>query len=57
MMLSKDKTKGQFRKNTILTLTEILPKKYGHFPIKFQITLSVYPHINQIFKIKTIYIK
>ena len=38
----KTKTKRQSSKNTTLTLTKILPKKYGHSPIDFQITLSTY---------------
>ena len=38
----KTKTKRQSSKNTTLTLTKTLPKKYGHSPIDFQITLSTY---------------
>ena len=42
LYLSRDKIKGQSDKNTILTLTKTLPKKQGHFPIDFQISLSTY---------------
>ena len=35
LCLSRDKTKGQYSKNTTLTPTKILPKKYGHSPIDF----------------------
>ena len=42
LCLSRDKTKGQFGKNTTLTPTKTLPKKYGHFLVNFQIVLSTY---------------
>ena len=35
LYLSREKTKGQFGKNTTLTPTKILPKKYDHFQIDF----------------------
>ena len=55
--LNRDKTKGQSSKNATLTLTKTLPKKYGHSPVNFQITLSTYKldfqNKNYIYKIKT----
>ena len=42
LCLSKDKTKGQFNKNTTLTPTKTCPKKEGHSSIDFQITLFTY---------------
>ena len=33
LCLSRDKTKGQSGKNTTLTPTKILPKKWGHSPV------------------------
>ena len=42
LCLSRDKTKEQFGKNTILTPTKTLSKKYGHSPVNFQIVLSTY---------------
>ena len=42
LCLSRDKTKGQSSKNTALTHTKTLPKKYAHSPVDFQITLSTY---------------
>ena len=42
LCLSRDKTKGQSGKNTTLTLTKILPKKYSHSTVNFQITLFTY---------------
>ena len=38
----RDKTKRQSGKNTTLIPTKILPKKWGHSPIDFQIVLSIY---------------
>ena len=43
LCLNRDKTK--FSKNTTLTLANILPKKWGHSPIDFQIALSTYIYI------------
>jgi len=40
--LSKYKIKGQSGDNTTLTPTKILPKKYGHSLVNFQISLSTY---------------
>ena len=42
LYLSRDKTKRQSSKNTILTFTKTLPKTQGHFPVDFQIALSTY---------------
>ena len=42
LYLSRDKIKGQSGKNTTLTPTKTLPKKYGHSSVDFQITLSTY---------------
>ena len=42
LCLSRDKIKGQFDKNTILTTTKILLKKYDYFFVNFQIILSTY---------------
>ena len=42
LCLSRDKTKCQSGKNTILTPTKTLFKKYGHSLVNFQITLSTY---------------
>ena len=42
LCLSRDKTKGQFGKNTTLIPTKTLSKKYDHFPINFQIDLITY---------------
>ena len=42
LCLSKNKTIGKSSKNTTLTPTKILPKKYDNSPINFQITLSTY---------------
>ena len=42
LCLSRDKTKEQFGKNAILTLTKTLPKKYDYFFVNFQIILSTY---------------
>ena len=42
LYLSKDKTKGQSDKNTTLTPTKTLPKKWSHSPDDFQISLSTY---------------
>ena len=42
LCLSRDKTKGQFGKNTTLTPTKTLPKKYSHSFVDFQITLFTY---------------
>ena len=56
LYLSRDKTKGQFGKNTTLTPTKILPKKQSHSTVDFQITLFTYKldfqNINYIYKIK-----
>ena len=35
LCLSRDKTKEQFGKNTTLTPTKTLSKKYGHSPVDF----------------------
>ena len=40
LCLSRDKTKGQSDKNTIVTPTKTLPKKYGNSHVDFQIVLS-----------------
>ena len=57
LCLSRDKTKGQSSKNTTLTSTKTLPKKYDNSPVNFQITLSTYKldcqNKNYIYKIKT----
>ena len=57
LCLCRNKTKGQFGKNTTLTPTKTLPKKQGHFPVNFQIILSTYKldfqNKNYIYKIKT----
>ena len=59
LCLSKDKTKGQFGKNTTLIPTKTLPKKWSHSPDDFQISLSTYKLDSQnknyiyIYKIKT----
>ena len=42
LCLSKYKIKGQSDDNTTLTPTKILPKKYSHSPVNFQISLSTY---------------
>ena len=42
LCLCKDKTKGQFDKNTTVTSTKTLPKKQDYSFIDFQITLSTY---------------
>ena len=42
LCVCRDKNKGQSDKNTTLTSTKTLPEKYGHSPIDFQITLSIY---------------
>ena len=42
LYLSKDKTKGQSSNDTTLTPIKILPKKYGHSPVNFQITSVIY---------------
>ena len=59
LCLSRDKTKKQAGKNTTLTLTKILPKKYDHFSVDFQITLFTYKldsqNKNCIYKIKTVF--
>ena len=41
-MFKQRKTRGQSDKNITLTSTKILPKKYGHPLIDFQIALSTY---------------
>ena len=54
LCLSRDKTKRQSDKNTIVTPTKTLPKKYGNSHVDFQIVLSTlskkkilfYPLIN-----------
>ena len=43
LCLSRDKIKGQSGKNTTLTPTKTLPKKYGHSPTIFKL---FYPLIN-----------
>ena len=47
---------GQSGKNTTLTPIKTLPKKYNHFSVNFQITLSTYKldfqNKNYIYKIK-----
>ena len=43
LCLSRDKTKGQFGKNTILTPTKKLPKKYATLLLIFKL---LYPFIN-----------
>ena len=57
LCLNKDKTKEQASKNTTLTLTKTLPKKYGNSTVDFQITLFTYKlnsqNKNYIYKIKT----
>ena len=56
LYLSRDKIKGQSGKNTTLSPTKILPKKYGHSQVDFQIVLSTYKldsqNKNYIYKIK-----
>ena len=42
LYLNRDKTKRQSGKNTTLTPTKILSKKYDNFPVDFQISLSTY---------------
>ena len=42
LYLSRDKTKRQSGKNTTLTPTKILSKKYGNFSVDFQISLFTY---------------
>ena len=42
LSLSRDKTKGQSSKNITLTPTKILPKKYDHSSVEFQIALFTY---------------
>ena len=42
LCLSRDKTKGQFRKNTVLTPTKTWPKKQGHSIVDFQLLYSTY---------------
>ena len=42
LYLSRDKTKRHSCKNTTLTPTKILPKKYDYFSVIFQIALSTY---------------
>ena len=42
LSLSNDKTKGQSSKNITLTPTKILPKKYDHSSVEFQIALFTY---------------
>ena len=42
LCLSRDKTKGHSGKNTTLTPTKTLPKKYDYFLVIFQIALSTY---------------
>ena len=42
LYLSRNKTKRQFGKNSTLNPTKILPKKYGHSSVDFQIPLSFY---------------
>ena len=57
LCLSRNKIKEQFGKNTTLTPTKTLPKKYDHFLVDFQIALSTYKldsqNKNCIYKIKT----
>ena len=57
LCLSRNKIKEQFGKNTTLTPTKTLHKKYGHFLVDFQIALSIYKldsqNKNCIYKIKT----
>ena len=57
LCLSRNKIKEQFGKNTTLTPTKTLPKKYGYFLVDFQIVLSTYKldsqNKNCIYKIKT----
>ena len=58
LCLSRDKTKGQFGKNTTLTPTKTLPKKYSHPFVDFQITLFTYildfQNKNYISKVKLV---
>ena len=35
LVLSRNKTEGQFSKNTFLTSTKTLPTKQDHFPVSF----------------------
>ena len=42
LYLSRNKTKRQSGKNTTLTSTKTLYKKYGNFSVDFQISLSTY---------------
>ena len=57
LWLNRDKTKGQFGKNTTLTPIKTLPKKYDHSAVDFQISLSTYKldsqNKNCIYKIKS----
>ena len=53
-MFKQRQTKEQSGKNTTLTLSKTLPKKYSHSSFDFQITLSTYKldsqNKNQIYK-------
>ena len=57
-MFKQRQTNGQFGKNATLTPIKILPKKQNHFPVNFQIDLSIYKldsqNKNYIYKIKTL---
>ena len=47
LCLSRDKTKGQFNKNTTLTPTKTLSKKLSHSLVNFQIALFTYKLYSQ----------
>ena len=64
LCLSRDKIKGQFRKNTVLTPIKTWPKKQGHSIVDFQLLYStykldsqnknyIYTHTHTHIKIKT----